>query len=74
MIGTIFLRQAVFVTEDQVIEAILVSEISIDVCDAEVVGLALLLDVTMVDVLEGLHLMQTEGFLYLIQRDFLSGL
>lgn len=43
-------------------------------CDAEVIGLALFLYMAIVDVLEGLHLMQTEGFLYLIQYDFLSRL
>ena len=55
-------------------EAFLVSKVRIDVCDAEVVGLALFLNVAVVDILERLQLMETEGFLYLIKRDFLSRL
>jgi hypothetical protein len=57
-----------------VLEAVLVGEVGVDGGDVLVVGVALFLRVAKVDVLEGPHLVETEGLLDLVEGDLLGGL
>ncbi len=53
-------------------EAFFISKVGIDVCDVKIICFTLFLDMAVVDILEWLELMETEGLLYLIECDFLS--
>jgi hypothetical protein len=56
------------------LEALMVGEGGIDCSDVFIVCVALFLHVAQVDLSQGGHLVQAEGFFYLVQCDFLGGL
>lgn len=65
-------RQAVFLAELEVLEAIFVGEFGVEEAYVLVEGEALLLDVSKVDFFEEAYLIEAEDFLYLVKCDFLG--